>query len=332
MSEKYRYQVDEKSLTQNFLLLFLWNPIVKWVPARITPNSITVCGWVCMVVSAFFIWAALGGNKWGYLGAAAFVFLYMTADNVDGAHARRTGQSSRLGEFLDHWLDSLNMVVINMSVILCLGFHDWLLVIVTLWMSIAFFATIWEHHHTGIFHSGRLGTNEGLLMVIGLDVLLFAAPANWGWISYHGPTHPTLALAFAYLTIAVCLVTVVKTAARVRSKFGDYLPFLLVIAAIFILGLKGMDKRLVAMGILLVNTLFAGPFLLGRLVGAHSNFRKWAVPVIAIAIIGTGVMTAYLETAVNTACWLYGAGIAMSLPIVWDISRAVYYLRPVKKQ
>jgi len=48
--------------------------------------------------------ATLGYPGLYYLSALLF-FVSLTADNVDGPHARRTGQTSPLGEFLDHRLD-----------------------------------------------------------------------------------------------------------------------------------------------------------------------------------------------------------------------------------
>ena len=45
------------------------------------------------------------GNEpyWTILAYLAYILL----DNLDGAHARNTGQSSKLGHFLDHFVDFL---------------------------------------------------------------------------------------------------------------------------------------------------------------------------------------------------------------------------------
>ena len=42
-------------------------------------------------------------------------------DNADGGHARRTGQCSPRGEFLDHGLETLNVVYIALLTCLALG-------------------------------------------------------------------------------------------------------------------------------------------------------------------------------------------------------------------
>ncbi len=47
-----------------------------------------------------------------FLAAIVCLQLYTWCDNADGAHARRTGQASSLGELLDHGLDMLNTTYI----------------------------------------------------------------------------------------------------------------------------------------------------------------------------------------------------------------------------
>merc|ERR1712113_554284 len=70
----------------------LWSP-------RVHPNIITSLGGCCCAASL----AAMDRGCWGW------AFLCFTAyhmlDNMDGKHARRTHQTSRLGKVLDHAVD-----------------------------------------------------------------------------------------------------------------------------------------------------------------------------------------------------------------------------------
>ena len=45
-----------------------------------------------------------------YTLASAFIFGYIVMDNLDGKHARATGQTSKIGNMLDHGVDGLVMV------------------------------------------------------------------------------------------------------------------------------------------------------------------------------------------------------------------------------
>ena len=86
---------------------YLWTPIIPHIPAKVSPNAITYCGIVCVLLSVLCAMLAPGGNGVLWYVSAFLLFLYCNLDNLDGAHARRTGQTSPLGEILDHGLDGL---------------------------------------------------------------------------------------------------------------------------------------------------------------------------------------------------------------------------------
>jgi len=73
-------------------LVVLWP---RWVP----PNAITLLGGVCCTLSV----VAMRRSLWG-CATLAFT-LYHALDNMDGKHARRTKQTSRVGKVLDHAID-----------------------------------------------------------------------------------------------------------------------------------------------------------------------------------------------------------------------------------
>lgn len=80
--------------------LRLIGPLIDWCVRRgISPNTLTVLGTLCCVVSGVMFgagWIHLGG--WT-LGVTAFF------DVIDGAVARRSGRSSTFGAFFDSTLD-----------------------------------------------------------------------------------------------------------------------------------------------------------------------------------------------------------------------------------
>ena len=47
-------------------------------------------------------WNSQKSKNW----VGCYIFLYQTADAVDGKHARNTGQSSPLGALVDHCIDA----------------------------------------------------------------------------------------------------------------------------------------------------------------------------------------------------------------------------------
>jgi len=85
---------------------FLLPPLAKKVPSYITPNHISVAGFIFVLASAFFLYATKY-NYFYYLAAALSSFIYAMVDSLDGTLARIRHQISRRGVFLDYTLDKI---------------------------------------------------------------------------------------------------------------------------------------------------------------------------------------------------------------------------------
>ena len=68
-------------------------------PDWIHPNSITLTGGLFASLSCVL----MCHGSFFYAGIS--FTLYHACDNMDGKHARRTGQTSKLGGVLDHFID-----------------------------------------------------------------------------------------------------------------------------------------------------------------------------------------------------------------------------------
>lgn len=283
---EYQYKVEDKAITQEFLTRWLWNPIVAHLPAKIAPNTITMIGAIFVMFSGYCVWlAVMEGLRLYFVVAAVCIFIYMTCDNVDGPHARHTGQSSRLGEFLDHWFDAVDTTIFNLCIMAMLNLSEWPTIICISLIALSFFATIWEHHHTGVFHSGKFGTNESLLLMIALYFLiafLFQTPL----VTYQGATTLNFASGLVYLGFIVGTWTVGSIIWRVRKYLYEFLPVLVAITAIiawFWLGL--LNHYWAAFFLLATNLLFSGRLLLMRLTKRNMAYRPWIVIMVSLVAI-----------------------------------------------
>ncbi len=101
-------------------------PLAAFIPRKVTPNQITmvtpVFTTLCFVVAVL---AARSENKnlallYGLL-AGLFCLGSMVTDHLDGMHARDTGQSSKLGEILDHWVDSYSVTLLILALPASIG-------------------------------------------------------------------------------------------------------------------------------------------------------------------------------------------------------------------
>lgn len=92
----------------------------------ITPNQITVLAAVFAGLAFYFL---IKNN----LLFAIFLFVNIVLDALDGGYARFLNKESRWGEALDHWVDFLVEVAMEVKVVLFLG-NLWLLLIPALFV------------------------------------------------------------------------------------------------------------------------------------------------------------------------------------------------------
>merc|ERR1712070_616864 len=84
-----------------------WLACAKCVPAWISPNAISVFGGVCGFISAVCaVLTTIYGSGQLNIAAGVCILIYMTADAVDGKHARATGQATPMGALVDHGVDA----------------------------------------------------------------------------------------------------------------------------------------------------------------------------------------------------------------------------------
>ena len=96
------------------LLYPAYTALARRIPSGVTPNQITTLAGICGVLACASL--LLVRTRSGLLVAALLLYLYTALDSLDGIHARATGQSSKLGYFYDHLLDSLVVVLLLFAV------------------------------------------------------------------------------------------------------------------------------------------------------------------------------------------------------------------------
>jgi len=112
----YAYSGQDRSILANYVMKHFWNWLIDHVvPRWIAPNLLTLFGLICTLLAFLstiyacpfnmeYCTTISGGTC---VFAALMIFLYQTADNLDGKQARKTGSASPLGEVFDHGSDSL---------------------------------------------------------------------------------------------------------------------------------------------------------------------------------------------------------------------------------
>lgn len=169
------FEPEINSRFEPLLVTHVFEPLVNRLPYSLAPNTISLLGHIACWSAGISAW--LSTLYLGWQKAIALVFtgfmmlLALTADSLDGMQARRTGQTSKLGELLDHWLDSIHTPIVSASITLALGLDPWLIAFVHLSTTMIYNGQILLYYHRRRFvHpptsgvDGQFGTAIGFFI------------------------------------------------------------------------------------------------------------------------------------------------------------------------
>ncbi|MCA9519796.1 MAG: CDP-alcohol phosphatidyltransferase family protein [Myxococcales bacterium] len=178
-----RYQCEDREILLGFYKKLIWNRMLTAIPEGVAPNAITIFGQLCVLAAVIFAYAASQGNTPLYLVSALLMMSYLTADNLDGPHARRTGQSSPLGEFLDHGLDGIGSGATLLVFSFTVRADGLYLLTLGLVGALAWIVVFWDQFRTGLLVIPRLSAVEGitLLALVQIAVVALGDPA---WLRF----------------------------------------------------------------------------------------------------------------------------------------------------
>lgn len=247
LNEGYSYKAENGSIMDYILLRYIIKPLLKYLPYSIPANIITIFSNFCAFLSFFVVMQSTNGNFKMWFAIPVLIFLYVLGDCTDGEQARRTHTGSRLGEFLDHFLDSFVsgelvislLIVYNISNPFIAGFA---LMATYFTQSAAF----WERYKTGSMHFGRFSSTESILVLTILITIGGIAPvrnlATSQFIADTGIFTKLFAtLTYAdFIMILLAIGAIISMLASVlRSKgisirFGSFIFLSMIVTAVFV--------------------------------------------------------------------------------------------------
>ena len=192
MSEQYRYNCVDESVLLPILKKHVFIPLHRWIPDWVPANYLTLVS-IVMMWGIFFYFTTVDLPSGVEIGTAVLVITaYVIFDHFDGLQAKRTQTSSPLGEWLDHFSD-----VFNGAIVVYLGFKclhlplDGLFLVLTWLNFLAFAATYVEQRIRKELYFGKVGSLEGVVLMILVFALCISenGRALWhfelGWPLYH---------------------------------------------------------------------------------------------------------------------------------------------------
>ena len=179
------------------ILYPFWVKFAYFFPSWWSPNLVTVSGFFTMFSMFLVVQKLCGGEtgwtipndaseappEWLFPVAGIALWLYQTADAVDGRQGKRVGMYVHPStELFDHGIDSIvtSLVGITMATGMRLGHGVWTaLFLAGAWC--VFYATTWEHLNVGKmrFQSGLSNPTEALTLIVIVLLLVGFYPGIW---------------------------------------------------------------------------------------------------------------------------------------------------------
>ena len=277
----YSYKSINNSFVDRHVFRFWWPIAIRFVPAKMSPNAVSILGsmfcWLAFAILSGLVVGPLAvfapRHPWIFGVVAVCVFLYQTLDALDGIQARRTGASGPLGEFVDHWFDSINAFMIPLGIALAFPAVPPMVAGTTVllcgmaeWMSAR--ATL----KRGLMEFGQVSSEEALMLIYVFFLVIW-----WTGYPFWGSPSPALGFPPIWIVFALAPISfIISVLINVRHSSGQLRLFVLLVVTLvpilvwifFTVPVLGSPYLLLG-GLTLggAATRFAGDVLRERLVG-----------------------------------------------------------------
>lgn len=150
----HKYKPGHYTFFDNFFNPY-WTKLTELLPMSLAPNMVTLLGALHCAISYFTSWHYAPHfdtplPSWVIFLSGYCTIAYYTFDCMDGKQARRTGQSSPLGQLFDHGFDCIcNLAHVSTNAgYLVIGGTPWFTLLQGS-LFLAFFMAQWEEYYTG---------------------------------------------------------------------------------------------------------------------------------------------------------------------------------------
>lgn len=277
----YTYKSINNGLADKYLLHHVWKVGIELIPKRMSANAVSILGSMCCW-AAFLVLAGLPfgplplfapHRAWVFGLVGALLFLYQTLDALDGIQARRVGSSGPLGEFVDHWFDSINAFMIPLGMALAFPAVPPVLAAVSVFLyGIADLISGRSIVKRGMLEFGAFSSEEGLCLLYAFFFSVWA-------LGYDFWAAPSPALGFAPVLIpfaVIPLAFLITSASAFKYSVDDLGRFAIAVAILLpmlvwiVLALpRGGGPTLLVGSLVLggAGTRFGGDIMKERLLG-----------------------------------------------------------------
>ena len=283
MERKTGFYSESHSVTgiEPFLTKHVFERAVRWVPASVHPNALSLANhamtWSVFLAAATAPYLSPRWALTARIYAALGTFGCLVLDNIDGMHARATGQTSKLGEVMDHWLDAINVPLMAGALILTLELDPFTTAVGMIVNTLIYNIQLVLYHHSGRFvHPEFSGVDSQMGIVFAymiIGVLFYFLPRESLWVARG-------VLLFAWICIVVALINERFYAVRTREHLLPHLifaGFCVGAAALFLAGT--MPPAVYCVAVTMVSFRMTGSYVLFTVLERPYAGVDWSIAV-----------------------------------------------------
>lgn len=196
LSGEGEYVVEKPDPFEFIFTDYVVKPLQKFIPPAVSPNHITLSNVFIRLFMLYNAWLLsempTRFSPFEFFARSTFVgsmFLFTEiVDDLDGCHARMTGQCSKLGEVLDHLVDAMGMPILSATVTCAMQLDSVGMAVGMVGMCAMFNLQLVLYQRSGSFvmppASGPRSSLMGALAIV----------ASGAFIGFLGRTHPATVL------------------------------------------------------------------------------------------------------------------------------------------
>lgn len=238
-------------------------PMLRFVPWTVPANIITIGANLFVYFGLYLsLYPVLG--SFNSLAIAGCLLLYLIGDHLDGMQAKRTGTSSALGEFCDHYLDAFNNGIIIFTMLTVFGSTNPIVIGAVIAVSyLAHMSIFYEQFKTGWLTFEKLGSLEGVLFSAILIALDSIGAVHTIYISevIFSLTAGELLMISSAGGAALTFISTVKRTPDIKMSFWVFAFMLIILTVQSILLFN-------ALHLFVIITLYASLYI-GRIMRGH---------------------------------------------------------------
>ena len=181
----YQYRCIDNSILLPFFKKYVFSVLHRSIPYGVPANYLTLVSIIVIWSCFFYLIGVKNPDDTDIIIVFFTISIYVIFDHFDGMQAKKTGTGSPLGEILDHYSDVFSGSIILYLLFRILQIELGGIFYLVIWANlIAFTATYLEQSIRRELYFGKIGSLEGVFMILIILGSLITSQGKYFWLKY----------------------------------------------------------------------------------------------------------------------------------------------------